>query len=74
MKTPLRLDSLMATLVLGTVGSAVGGALLPGGLSLFGATITGAALGGAVGSLGGWRHRSGAARPARGPVRAKRRS
>ena len=43
----------MATLVLGAVGSAVGGALLPGGLSLFGATITGAALGGAVGSLAG---------------------
>lgn len=43
----------MATLVLGAVGSAVGGALLPGGLSLFGTAITGAAIGGAVGSLAG---------------------
>ncbi len=43
----------MATLVLGAVGSAVGGALLPGGLSLFGAAISGAAIGGAVGSLAG---------------------
>jgi GTA TIM-barrel-like domain/Putative phage tail protein len=43
----------MATLVLGAVGSAVGGALIPGGLSLFGATITGAAIGSAVGSIAG---------------------
>ena len=43
----------MATLVLGAVGSAVGGALLPGGLSLFGAAISGAAIVGAVGSLAG---------------------
>ncbi len=43
----------MATLVLGAVGSAIGGALLPGGLSLFGATITGAAIGSAVGSIAG---------------------
>ncbi len=42
----------MATLVLGVVGSAVGGALLPG-VSVFGATITGAAIGGAVGSVAG---------------------
>ena len=44
---------LMATLVLGAVGSAVGGALLPGGVSLFGTTLTGAALGGAFGSIAG---------------------
>ncbi len=43
----------MATLVLGAVGSAVGGALLPGGVSLLGTTLTGAALGGALGSIGG---------------------
>ena len=40
-------------MVLGAVGSAVGGALLPGGLSLFGAAITGAAIGSAVGSVAG---------------------
>ena len=43
----------MATLVLGAVGSAIGGALIPGGVSLFGATLTGAAIGSAVGSLAG---------------------
>ena len=43
----------MATLVLGAVGSAIGGALLPGGVSLFGAAITGAAIGSAVGSVAG---------------------
>jgi len=43
----------MATLVLGAVGSAVGGALLPGGVSILGTTLTGAALGGALGSIGG---------------------
>ena len=41
----------MATLVLGAVGSAVGGALFPG--SVLGTAITGATLGGAVGSLAG---------------------
>ena len=43
----------MATLVLSAAGQAAGGALLPGGLSLFGAGISGAALGGAIGSLAG---------------------
>jgi hypothetical protein len=43
----------MATLVLGAVGSAIGGALIPGGLSLFGTAITGAAIGSAVGSIAG---------------------
>jgi hypothetical protein len=43
----------MATLVLGAVGSAVGGALIPGGVSLFGATLSGAAIGSAVGALAG---------------------
>ncbi|HXG79706.1 MAG TPA: glycoside hydrolase/phage tail family protein [Methyloceanibacter sp.] len=41
----------MATLVLGAVGSAVGGALFPGGL--LGTAITGAALGGAAGAIAG---------------------
>ena len=43
----------MATLVLGAVGSAVGGALLPGGVGLLGTAITGAALGSAVGAVAG---------------------
>ena len=43
----------MATLVLGAVGSAVGGALLPGGVSILGTTLSGAALGGAFGAIGG---------------------
>lgn len=40
----------MATLVLSSVGSALGSALLPSGLSFFGTTISGAALGGAIGA------------------------
>ncbi len=40
----------MATLVLGAVGSAIGGALLPTGIGLLGATISGATLGGFVGA------------------------
>ncbi|MBX3504906.1 MAG: glycoside hydrolase/phage tail family protein [Parvibaculum sp.] len=43
----------MATLVLSSAGSALGSALLPSGLSFFGATISGAALGSALGSLAG---------------------
>ncbi len=43
----------MATLVLTTIGSAIGSALLPSGLSILGATLSGAAIGGAVGSLAG---------------------
>jgi hypothetical protein len=43
----------MATLVLGAVGSVIGGTLIPGGLSLFGAAISGAAIGSAVGSIAG---------------------
>ncbi len=43
----------MATLALGAVGSAVGGAFLPGGVSLLGTTLTGAAIGAAVGSIAG---------------------
>ncbi len=43
----------MATLAFAAIGSAVGGALLPAGLSAFGATITGAAIGQAAGSLVG---------------------
>jgi hypothetical protein len=43
----------VATPVLGIAGSAIGGALLPSGLSLFGSTLTGTALGGAAASIGG---------------------
>ncbi len=43
----------MATLVLGIAGQAIGGALLPGGLSLLGSTLTGSAIGGAAGALAG---------------------
>ena len=43
----------MATLVLGAVGSAVGGALVPGGVSVLGTTIAGTAIGGAIGGGGG---------------------
>ena len=43
---------LMASLVLGVAGSALGGALLPG-VSVLGATFTGAQIGGALGALAG---------------------
>jgi hypothetical protein len=43
----------MATLALSAVGAAAGSALLPGGLSFLGATLTGTAIGRAVGSLAG---------------------
>ena len=43
----------MATLVLATAGAAVGGALMPAGVSLFGATLSGAVLGRAIGSVAG---------------------
>ena len=43
----------MATLVLSAAGAAVGGALLPAGVSVFGATLSGAVLGRAVGSIAG---------------------
>jgi len=43
----------MATLALAVVGAAVGGALLPAGLSVLGATLTGAELGSQVGALTG---------------------
>ncbi|WP_183394453.1 baseplate multidomain protein megatron [Hansschlegelia beijingensis] len=43
----------MAVLALTAVGSAIGGALLPGGLSFLGASLSGAALGGALGGLAG---------------------
>jgi GTA TIM-barrel-like domain/Putative phage tail protein len=41
----------MASLVLGIAGAAVGPSLFGAGFSLFGATITGAEIGGAIGSL-----------------------
>ena len=43
----------MASLVLGAAGSALGGALLPGSVSLFGASVSGATLGGLAGALAG---------------------
>ena len=43
----------MATLVLGLAGQAVGNALLPAGISVLGQTITGAAIGGAIGAYAG---------------------
>jgi GTA TIM-barrel-like domain/Putative phage tail protein len=43
----------MATLVLGIAGSAIGGALLPGGLSLLGTPLSGAAIGSALATIGG---------------------
>lgn len=43
----------MATLVLGVAGAAIGGAVLPAGFSVFGATITGAVIGRAAGTLAG---------------------
>jgi hypothetical protein len=43
----------MATLALSAIGSAIGGAVLPSGLSFFGASLAGAAIGRAVGGLAG---------------------
>jgi hypothetical protein len=43
----------MATLALGALGAAAGGALLPGGISFLGTTLTGAAIGTQVGALAG---------------------
>jgi hypothetical protein len=43
----------MASLVLGIAGEAVGNALLGSGISLFGATLSGAAIGGAIGAFAG---------------------
>jgi len=43
----------MATLALAVAGAAVGGALLPGGISLLGAALTGAQLGSQIGALAG---------------------
>ena len=40
----------MATLILSTAGSALGGALLPSGISFLGASVSGAALGSAIGA------------------------
>jgi len=45
----------MASLVLGIAGEAVGNALLGSGISLFGATLSGAAIGGAIGAFAGSR-------------------
>jgi len=43
----------MATLALAIAGAAVGSAALPAGVSLFGATLTGAAIGSQVGAFAG---------------------
>jgi hypothetical protein len=63
----------MATLALAAAGAAVGGALLPAGVSLFGATLSGAVIGSQVGALAGsfidqaLLSSSGSARTASGP-------
>ncbi|WP_163266439.1 baseplate multidomain protein megatron [Chelativorans alearense] len=44
----------MASLLLGVAGKAIGAALFPGSFGLFGATISGAAIGGAIGSAAGY--------------------
>ncbi|HTP77997.1 MAG TPA: hypothetical protein VMJ73_13585 [Rhizomicrobium sp.] len=41
----------MASLVLGAVGTSLGGSLFGGGLSFLGATISGAQIGGALGAF-----------------------
>ncbi|HEY4124722.1 MAG TPA: hypothetical protein VGM36_08920, partial [Rhizomicrobium sp.] len=43
----------MASLVLGTVGSALGPSIFGAGFSAFGMSITGAQIGGAIGALAG---------------------
>ena len=43
----------MATLALAAAGSAIGGALLPAGFSVLGATLTGAAIGSQLRALAG---------------------
>lgn len=43
----------MATLALAAVGSAIGGALLPSGIGMLGATLSGASIGGQIGALAG---------------------
>ena len=43
----------MATLVLTAAGSALGAAALPGGIGILGTTISGAAIGGAIGGMAG---------------------
>jgi hypothetical protein len=43
----------MATLALAIAGAAVGGAVMPAGVSLLGATLTGAQIGAQIGALGG---------------------
>ena len=43
----------MAALVLTAAGAAIGGALLPTGITILGATLTGAAIGGAIGGTVG---------------------
>lgn len=63
----------MATIALAAVGAAVGGALLPAGISIFGATIGGAMIGSQVGALAGSYvdqslfGSSGQSRPVHGP-------
>jgi hypothetical protein len=63
----------MATLALAVAGAAAGGALFPAGISLLGATLSGAALGSQIGALAGsvidqsLFGASGQARPLQGP-------
>ena len=57
----------MASLVLGVVGSALGPALFGSGISILGATITGAQIGGAIGALAGSEIDAALAPPIKGP-------
>src|SRR5689334_9138136 len=58
----------MAELVLGRIGAALGSAILPQGLGVFGAQVTGQALGRALGSLAGsWVDANFLSPPVEGP-------
>jgi hypothetical protein len=57
----------MASLVLGAIGNAVGPSLFGSGFSLFGASITGAQIGGAIGAIAGSEIDSLIAPPIQGP-------
>ncbi len=65
-------DTPMATLALAIAGAAVGAALLPAGVSLLGATLTGAAIGSQVGALRRLVHRPRAVRRLRPVARRAR--
>ncbi len=57
----------MAEIILSQAGAAIGSSLLPGGIGLFGKTLSGAALGGVIGGLAGRAIDSSLAAPVEGP-------